>query len=103
LAGRHASRDVALYLPALKKGVAEQLNAGPTKEEIRMLVRQVVTDDLQTVIGTSADTTLTGIADQLTHLNDLLTAPPTTPTATGTETTPTATGMGTTPPADGSG
>ena len=84
---------------AVKKGVAEQLNAGPTKEEIRRLVRQVVADDLQAVIGPSADATLTGIAQQLTHLNDLLTAPQTKPTVTGTGTT--VTGTGTATPTEG--
>jgi hypothetical protein len=71
---------------AVKKGVGEQLNAVTTKEEIRGLVKQVVADELQAAIGPSADTTLTGIAQQLTHLNDLLTAPQTTPPVTGTGT-----------------
>jgi hypothetical protein len=88
---------------AVKKGVAEQLNAGPIRDEIRGLVSQAVNDDLKTVIGATADTTLTGIADQIAHLNELLTAPPTAPTATGTRTTPPAEdGTGTTLPAEGS-
>src|SRR6266849_1819263 len=68
----------------VKEGVAKELGADAIKKEIRGLVKQVVAEELQAVIGPSADTTLTGIAQQLTHLNDLLTAPPTTPTATGT-------------------
>jgi len=72
----------------VKEGVAKELGADAIKKDIRGLVKQVVAEELQAVIGPSADTTLTGIAQQLTHLNDLLTAPPTTPTATGTAATP---------------
>jgi len=75
---------------AVKQGVAEQLNARPTRDEIQTLVSQVVAADLKSVIGPSAETTLTGIAQQLTHLNDLLTAPPAPPTMTTTGTTPPA-------------
>jgi len=75
---------------AVKQGVSEQLNARPTREEIQALVSQVVAADLKSVVGPSAETTLTGIAQQLTHLNDLLTAPPAPPTMTRTGTTPPA-------------
>ncbi len=89
---------------AVKRGLAEQLNAGPTREEIKSLVRQVVADDLKSVIGPPPHTTLTGIAQQVTQVHDLLTAPPTpTATGTGTGTTPQAEGPGTTPQADGTG
>lgn len=82
---------------AVKKGIAEQLNAGPTREEIKSLVRQVVADDLKDVIGPPPHTTLTGIAQQVTQVHDLLTAPPTvTETGPGT-TTSQAPGTGTTP------
>ena len=71
---------------AVKKGVAEQLNARPTRDEIQTLVSQAVAADLKTVIGPPPHTTLTEIAQQLTVVHDLLTAPPTTPTVTGTRT-----------------
>ena len=39
---------------AVKKGVAEQLNARPTRDKIQTLVSQAVAADLKTVIGPPA-------------------------------------------------
>ena len=72
----------------VKEGVAKELGAETIQKEIRRLVRQAVADELQTVIGPSPDTTLSGIASQLTQLNNLLQPDRSIPGVTGTEATP---------------
>jgi hypothetical protein len=72
----------------VKEGVAKELGAETIQKEIRRLVRQAVADELQTVIGPSPDTTLSGIANQLTLLNNLLEPDRSIPGVTGTEAIP---------------
>lgn len=68
----------------VKEGVAKELGTETFQKEIRKLVRQVVTDELQTVIGPPPHTTLTGIATQLTQLNAILQPDGSTPGGTAT-------------------